>query len=87
MSPATTQLVTQSTQEIGNQSIDLGRRVHLTMQRLGYSDLHGVQCVAYDGHIRLRGTLKSFYLKQVAQSIAMKTPGVRQVTNDISVVE
>lgn len=67
--------------------LDLGQRVQLTMQRLGYTELHGVKCVAFDGHIRLRGTLKSFFLKQVAQSIAMKTPGVRRVINEIKVSE
>ena len=68
-------------------TIDLGHRVHLTMQRLGYTDLQNVRCIANNGHVHLRGTLKSFYLKQVAQSIAMKTPGVRKVTNDIAVAE
>lgn len=33
----------------------------------------------------LTGQLKSFYLKQVAQSVAVKIPGVRSVRNEIEV--
>ncbi|MFT7634245.1 MAG: osmotically-inducible protein OsmY, partial [Mariniblastus sp.] len=31
------------------------------------------------------GELSSFYLKQVAQSVAVKIPGVREVRNEIQV--
>jgi osmotically-inducible protein OsmY len=77
----------RSLTKVDEHNNDLGQRVHLTMQRLGYTELNTVKCSSYEGHIRLRGTLKSFYLKQVAQSIAMKTPGVRKVINEIDVAE
>lgn len=38
-----------------------------------------------DGTLRLSGCLPTFYLKQIVQTIAHRTPGVRRVLNQIEV--
>ncbi len=53
---------------------------------LSYRQLDQVECFAEkQGHVTLSGKLQSYYLKQIAQAIALKVPGVRQVTNKICI--
>lgn len=60
-------------------------RVKASFDGLGYPQLANVECHAQGSTIRLAGRLSSFYLKQIAQTIAIKIPGVRRVINDIEV--
>src|SRR5436190_11954328 len=68
---------------------DMDRRIaELAASRLrsqSYFLLRAVSCHAEGGVLTLRGTLPSYYLKQVAQSIAATVPGVARVVNQISV--
>lgn len=66
-------------------SLSLEDRVRISFDQLGYSQLNAVQCRADGDSMLLTGKLKSFYLKQVAQSVAIKIPGVRSVRNEIEV--
>lgn len=61
-------------------------RVKSSFQGLGYPQLANVQCEAEASTIYLSGKLTSYYLKQIAQTIAIKVPGIRHVVNDIKVV-
>jgi osmotically-inducible protein OsmY len=61
-------------------------QIERTLSCLGYAQLNNVRCVAHGDEITLTGQLDSYYLKQVAQSVAIKVPGVRNVRNDIQVV-
>ncbi len=67
---------------------DLVSKVRGSLERLSYQQLNDVTCSS-DGnnHITLTGHLKSYYLKSIAQTIAAKVPGVKQVTNEILVLE
>ncbi len=70
-------------QGAGQQSVvDQIRR---SLSCLGYAQLNSVQCVAHGDEVLLTGHLDSFYLKQVAQSVAIKVLGVRNVRNEIQV--
>ena len=60
-------------------------RIRNSFSKLGYSQLNAVKCTARGDQLLLTGELDSFYLKQVAQSVAIKVPGVRNVQNDIRV--
>jgi osmotically-inducible protein OsmY len=62
-----------------------GRQAEGLLRQSGYLALRGVACDARDGVITLRGRLPSYYLKQVAQSIAARIEGVRRVVNEIEV--
>lgn len=68
-----------------------GRCGHETSveQRLGasgYLALRRIDCACEDGVLSLRGCVPTYYLKQVAQSIAGTVDGVRRVDNRIEVV-
>jgi osmotically-inducible protein OsmY len=64
----------------------LEQRIQSTFERLGYSQLSAIHCSTEGDRIRLHGQLDSFYLKQVAQSVAMKVAGTSQIQNEINVV-
>ncbi|MDB2686840.1 BON domain-containing protein [Mariniblastus sp.] len=52
---------------------------------LGYPQLQAVECSLEDGTVQLTGQVDSFYLKQVAQSVAAKIAGPHCVQNMIKV--
>ncbi len=67
---------------------DLVSRVKHSLAKLSYRQLDGVDCtVESDDRVTLSGRLRSYYLKQIAQTIAIKVPGVKSVTNEITVKE
>ena len=51
----------------------------------GYRRLWSLECEVRDGQITLTGVLPSFYLKQVALTVAMRVEQVREVRNGIEV--
>ncbi len=55
------------------------------LRRSGYPFLWGVTCEFSDGLLSLSGTVPTFFLKQVAQELASRTPGVREVNNRLHV--
>lgn len=57
-----------------------------SLGRLGYQQLSDIQCSTSGDEIVLSGQLDSFYLKQVAQSVAINIPGINRVKNEIQVV-
>jgi osmotically-inducible protein OsmY len=65
----------------------LGDTVRKSLGIRGYTELRDIQCEANCGHIVLSGKVASYYLKQTAQTIAMRVAGVQRVTNDIVVVD
>ena len=60
-------------------------QIRALLAKLGYSQLNSIHCSANGNDVVLSGKLESFYLKQVAQTVAMKVPGVRNVRNEIEV--
>jgi osmotically-inducible protein OsmY len=64
------------------------RAEHATRQRLdaiGYPSLRQVKCAVHDGQLVLAGVVPSFYLKQVAQTVALAVEGVVSVANQLRV--
>jgi osmotically-inducible protein OsmY len=45
-----------------------------------------IDASAQGGIVRLRGSIPSYYLKQLAQETARKVPGVRRIQNELEVV-
>ncbi len=66
-------------------SSELASRVHAAIKRNGYIRLSGIKCEAHGSTVVLKGMLTTFYLKQVAKSIASKVPGVEKVVDEIIV--
>ena len=61
--------------------VDVRDRLHTAP----YAALKSVRCEQRNGQVVLSGRVPSYYLKQVAQSIAMQQPHVRSVLNLIDV--
>lgn len=66
-------------------SLSLLKQLQESFEQLGYPQLQGIQCSVEDGILRMTGELESFYLKQVAQSVAIKIVGSNCVQNQIAV--
>ena len=63
----------------------LESEVETAMQSRGYRRLKPVRVDADRETVTLSGKLNSFYLKQLAQEISKKVPGVCRVVNHIEV--
>ena len=61
--------------------------VQSRMDRSGYCELRGVSCSFHEGVLTLRGHVPSYYLKQLAQSLAFDLEGVQELNNRLEVVE
>lgn len=59
--------------------------LRISFDQLGYQQLNNIRCEVEGNVMVLSGNLKSFYLKQVAQTVAVKIPGVASVRNQIEV--
>jgi len=68
-----------------NPTPELEELLRISFDQLGYQQLNNVDCEVEENVLVLTGKLKSFYLKQVAQTVAMKIPGVASVRNLIEV--
>ncbi len=65
--------------------IDPVDQVERALRNSPYLALRNVACERRDDVLILRGLLPTYYLKQVAQSVAVQVDGVRQVVNEIEV--
>ena len=84
-SPATCQLSENTVSESQSQQTLLVERIKSKLAELGYSQLNTIGCSAEGDEVLLTGELDSFYLKQVAQSVVIKVPGVKNIRNEIHV--
>ena len=62
-------------------------RVAGRLRRSGYPTLANVSAEVHEGALVLRGRLSTYYLKQVAQTLAAQVDGVEEVINCIEVVD
>lgn len=66
--------------------LDLKTRVEAALKRAGYCGLHELDVHAHEGMVLLKGQINTYYMKQLAQTIAMKVPGVEILENRIEVI-
>jgi len=64
----------------------LAEQVVFALTATGYGSLRTVEVAAFGGAVFLSGRVPSYYMKQVAQEIAMQVAGVREVSNTIEVI-
>lgn len=80
---------THSVGPLGRSLAESWRQIREAAQgRLGsspYAPLRGVTCDFREGVLTLRGRVSSFYLKQLAQTLVAKVPGVEMVVNNVEV--
>lgn len=68
-----------------NTNVEIADSVRRSFAALHYPELNQIACEAKQGQVTLRGNVRSYYLKQMAQEVARRIPGVRRVTNDVQV--
>jgi hypothetical protein len=67
------------------QSRRIAGAVQRQLQQSPYRSIRTLQCEYESGALVLRGSLPTFYLKQLAQSIALRVPGVAAIRDLIEV--
>jgi|GEM_PF-810054 len=65
----------------------LQREASESLRTSGYAMLTSISCRVVDGILTLRGSVPTFYLKQIAQHYASRTTGVKEIQNQVSVVD
>lgn len=68
-----------------NADRETAHAVRARLQASGYYYLRALECECRCGKLVLRGCLPTYYLKQVAQTLASRTPGVESVANEIEI--
>lgn len=66
--------------------LELAESVDRALAASGYAPLRNLRVSAHHGTVLLSGRVPTYYLKQVAQSIALITAGVRELENHVDVV-
>jgi hypothetical protein len=64
----------------------LAERVRRELLATGHLPLRNVDVKIDSGDVRLEGAVARYYLKQLAQSAALRVPGVARVVNAIEVI-
>lgn len=60
--------------------------VYEALGSTGYAQLRRLEAYCHDGRVTLQGRLPTYYLKQVAQSAIRGVDGVRDIDNDVKVL-
>lgn len=66
-----------------NQSI--ARAAKRALEQSAYRSLQGIDCEYSEGQLILRGTVPSYYMKQVAQSLLKPISSIQRVDNRLLV--
>ena len=79
--------VRKTTAAAGGEAVgrDVAARVAESLKASGYAALKSVTAEHRGGAILLRGSVPSFYMKQIAQAVASKVHGVAILVNLLSV--
>ena len=68
-----------------NPEAAMAETVRSKLAETGYHCLKGLTCRYHEGILTLHGSVPSFYMKQVAQTVANSMDAVSQVVNRIEV--
>lgn len=60
-------------------------QIRRVLRESGYSELRLVAVSARDGGLVLQGQVSCFYLKQIAQTVALTVPEVQKLSNELTV--
>jgi osmotically-inducible protein OsmY len=64
---------------------NLVSQIRQALQSKGHLSLRGLEFLTEDGLLILRGTVPSYYLKQLAQVAVLAVPGVVEMHNEVQV--
>lgn len=65
---------------------DMASQIDQALRSTGYLGLRDLRIRVAEGLVVLRGRVRTYHLKQVAQAVALGIRGVKEVQNDIDVV-
>jgi osmotically-inducible protein OsmY len=77
----TAQLLTQ-----GQEDLRLAERVERALRETGYGPLRRIEVAVQARLVLLGGCVPSYYLKQIAQTVALAVPGSYHVRNNLEVI-
>jgi osmotically-inducible protein OsmY len=77
--------VDSATNSISVVQANLVSQIRQALQSKGHLSLRGLEFLTEDGLLILRGTVPSYYLKQLAQVTVFAVPGVAEVRNEVQV--
>lgn len=77
--------MTQMTLEAGPQDAVLADRARMALTRSPHVKPGGIELEARDGSITLRGQVRSYFQKQMAQEALRRIEGVHQIENLLQV--
>lgn len=63
----------------------LADRVSLVLERNPYLPRRNLRCEAAEGRVVLRGVVRSYYQKQMAQEMLKNVDGVNEIENQLEV--
>lgn len=78
-----TSIISSSRKLVDLQAIHAG--IQDALNRSGYGELRRVDLDCEGDAVTISGRVPTFYLKQLAQSIALAAPGVGRVNNEVHV--
>lgn len=68
--------------------MDRAEEVRVELRASCYSEVRRVECDEFDGYLVLTGSVSSFYLKQMAQSLLFRRFGFSlPIVNDLRVIQ
>jgi osmotically-inducible protein OsmY len=70
---------------VGSLSEPLADRIGQALRGSGYAALGSVDIAIDEGHVTLRGPVRSFHQKQIATSIVLPLDGVKGLSNELTV--
>jgi osmotically-inducible protein OsmY len=76
----------QNTVQPKSEDQRLAEKVGRALDGAGYPSLRDLQVHAHNGYVTVRGRVPSYYLKQVAQSLAISVLGPNYAKIDVDVV-
>ena len=75
-----------ATKYILHDAHDLQYRVHFVLSNDPFIRGKDVCCEVMDEDVTLKGSVRSYYQKQMAQESLRNVPGIRRILNELSVV-
>ena len=69
----------------GRDTCDKAEQIRRVLRESGYSELRLIAVSARDDVVVLQGQVSCFYLKQLAQTVALAVPEVQQLSNEVKV--
>jgi hypothetical protein len=69
----------------GLEALCLNERIKRALHTTGYGPLRCIEVAVQERLVILSGRVPSYYLKQIAQAVALAVPGTHQVRNDLDV--